>query len=207
MADSLAAIVLAGGQSSRLGQDKALILVQGMALLRRTCEVALACTSQVYVVTPRPEIYQPLLPPQCQLVLEQPLSNELQPHGPLVGFAQGLGVIPTKWVLLLACDLPYLQADLLQHWMQQLDALEPAIAALLPRHEQGWEPLCGFYRANCLPRLNAFIQQGGRSFQHWLAQEVVQEIVFSPTKSTRLREQQMLFNCNTPTDLEEIMNS
>lgn len=207
MVDSLAAIVLAGGQSSRLGQDKALILVQGMPLLRRTCEVALACTSQVYVVTPRPQIYQPLLPPQCQLVLEQPLSNEPQPHGPLVGFAQGLAVIPTEWVLLLACDLPYLQADLLQHWMQQLDALEPAIAALLPRHEQGWEPLCGFYRADSLPRLNTFMQQGGRSFQRWLAQETVQAIAFSPVESIRLREQQMLFNCNTPADLEEVMNS
>lgn len=205
MVNSLAAIVLAGGQSSRMGQDKALIPVQGVPLLRRTCEVALDCTSQVYVVTPRPAIYQPLLPPQCHLVLEQPLLHETQTQGPLVGFAQGLAVVSSEWVLLLACDLPYLQADLLQRWLQQLDTLESAIAALLPHQAKGWEPLCGFYRTNSLPRLNTFIQQGGRSFQHWLAQEAVQEITFSPDASIRSLEQQMLFNCNTPTDLEELL--
>lgn len=206
MANSLAAIVLAGGQSSRMGQDKALIPVQGVPLLRRTCDVAARCSSQVYVVTSRTEIYRPLLPAQCQLVSEQPLFQATQPQGPLIGFAQGLAVVATDWVLLLACDLPYLQADLLQRWMQQLDFLEPAIAALLPHHEKGWEPLCGFYRTTCLPRLSTFIQQGGRSFQHWLAQEAVQEISFSPIESIRIREQQMLFNCNTPDDLEKILH-
>lgn len=206
MVDSLAAIVLAGGQSSRMGQDKALIPVQGVPLLRRTCEVALQCVSQVYVVTPRPEVYQPLLPPQCHLVLEKPLFNETQPQGPLVGFAQGVAVVPTDWVLLLACDLPYLQADLLQRWMQQLAPLQPAIAALLPHHKKGWEPLCGFYRTNSLSRLNAFIQRGGRSFQQWLAQETVQEIVFSSVEPIHTREQRMLFNCNTPSELEKVMD-
>ncbi len=204
MVDSLAAIVLAGGQSSRMGQDKALIPVRGVPLLRRTCDIAASCASQIYVVTARTETYQPLLPSHYHLIAEKPLFNQAQLQGPLVGFAQGLAVIPTDWVLLLACDLPYLQADLLQRWSQQLDAIEPTIAALLPRHEKGWEPLCGFYRTNSLCRLNTFIQQGGRSFQQWLAQEAVQEIAFSPSASMHLREQQMLFNCNTPKDLEKI---
>ncbi|MBD0362845.1 MAG: NTP transferase domain-containing protein, partial [Coleofasciculus sp. C3-bin4] len=48
---SLSAIVLAGGQSSRMGRDKALITLQGVPLLRQVCEVALNCASPVYVVT------------------------------------------------------------------------------------------------------------------------------------------------------------
>lgn len=206
MVESLAAIVLAGGQSSRMGQDKALIPVQGVPLLRRTCDVAASCTSQIYVVTARTETYQPLLPSHYHLIAEKPLFNQVQPQGPLIGFAQGLAVIPTDWVLLLACDLPYLQADLLQRWSQQLDAIEPAIAAVLPRHEKGWEPLCGFYRTNCLSRINTFIQKGGRSFQQWLEQEAVQAIAFSPIEQVRACEQRMLFNCNTPTDLKQITN-
>jgi molybdopterin-guanine dinucleotide biosynthesis protein A len=206
MANSLSAIILAGGQSTRMGQDKALILLQGMPLLCRTCNVALECTPLVYVVTPRTEVYAPLLPAECQMVHEQLLENNLTTQGPLVGFAQGLAVVDTEWVLLLACDLPYLQADLLQNWMLQLATVDPAIAALLPRSKPGWEPLCGFYRPTCLPRLTEFIQADGRSFQQWLAQETVQAIAFSPLASIRTREEQMLFNCNTPADLEKISN-
>jgi molybdopterin-guanine dinucleotide biosynthesis protein A len=102
----LTGIVLAGGQSSRMGRDKALIPIQGVPLLRRVCEVALNCTSEVYVITPWPERYQDILPDACRVVREVPLPGETQSQGPLVGFAQGLAQVETDWVLLLACDLP-----------------------------------------------------------------------------------------------------
>ncbi len=202
---SLSAIVLAGGQSSRMGRDKARIPVQGVPLLRQVCDVALTCTCEVYVVTPWPERYQDILPAACHVIPEVPLPGETKPHGPLVGFAQGLAQVETDWVLLLACDLPQLQANVLQSWVTQLDktaddampeAVREATIALLPRHPKGWEPLCGFYRRQCLPMLTQFIDEGGRSFQRWLGQHLVQELPLSNT--------QLLFNCNTPADLERI---
>ncbi|MBF2026924.1 MAG: molybdenum cofactor guanylyltransferase [Oscillatoriales cyanobacterium C42_A2020_001] len=200
MNGSLSAIVLAGGQSSRMGQDKAHILIQGIPLLRRTCEVALQCSSQVFVVTSRVEGYRSLLPDRCQLIQERFVSNESSPHGPLVGFSQGLLLVQTVWVLLLACDLPYLQADILQRWMAQIDDKEE-VSAWLPQTEHGWEPLCGFYQTACLQSLLLFIQQGGRSFQSWLAGEVVRAIAFSSDPVQQQQERRMLFNCNTPEDL------
>lgn len=191
---SLSAIVLAGGQSSRLGQDKALIAPQGIPLLRQVCEVALECTAEIYVVTSWPERYQDILPNSCQVIQEFPLPGETSPHGPLVGFAQGMAQVETDWVLLLACDLPHLQVEVLQSWVARLLQVPEEVIALLPRQAQGWEPLCGFYRRQCLPRLTEFINQGGRSFQHWLAENPVEELPVSDT--------QMFFNCNTPEDLE-----
>lgn len=199
---SLSALILAGGQSLRMGRDKALIEVQGIPLLKRTCLVALRCTSKVYVVTFRPETYRPLLPPESQLIQECPLPNQPIPHGPLVGFAQGLTQMQTDWVLLLACDLPYLQAEILQHWTLQL--LDTEAAIVLPRSQQGWEPLCGFYQTRCLTRLTALIAQGARSFQSWLAQEAVQAIAFSHDPDVYTAERRMLFNCNTPEELEKV---
>ncbi|OLP18060.1 molybdenum cofactor guanylyltransferase [Leptolyngbya sp. 'hensonii'] len=190
---ALAAIVLAGGRSSRMGRDKALIAVAGMTLLERVCRVAAQCSSQVVVVTPWPDRYRALPGLQsCQFVQEQ--SPEAQ--GPLVGFAQGLAQVRADWVLLLACDLPRLEGSLLQQWGQQLERVPPAAIALLPRHPKGWEPLCGFYRHRCLPDLQEFIEEGGRSFQDWLATQVIQEL--------SLTCPQMLFNCNTPEDLTTI---
>lgn len=192
----LSAIVLAGGQSSRMGRDKALISFQGVPLLQRVCEVALNCTNRVYVVTPWPDRYQDIVPDTCRLIQEISLPGTTEPHGPLVGFARGLAYIETDWVLLLACDLPQLQVKVLQDWATHLEKTTEDAIALLPRHPKGWEPLCGFYRRQCLPLLNQFIEQGGRSFQHWLAQHFVQELPISNT--------QVLFNCNTPSDLERL---
>jgi molybdopterin-guanine dinucleotide biosynthesis protein A len=118
---SLSAIVLAGGQSSRMGRDKALITLQGVPLLRQVCEVALNCASPVYVVTSWPERYQDILPDACRVIQEVPLPGETEPHGPLVAFAQGLAHVETDWVLLLACDLPQLQVKVLQGWVTGLE--------------------------------------------------------------------------------------
>lgn len=193
---SLSAIVLAGGKSSRMGRDKALIHFQGVPMLQRVCEVALKCASEVYVVTPWPDRYEKILPDSCCLIQEVPLTGETEPHGPLVGFALGLARVETDWVLLLACDLPQLRAEVLQDWVTSLENVAENAIAVLSRQPKGWEPLCGFYRRQCLPILAQFINEGGRSFQRWLAQHPVQEL---PEIDT-----QMLFNCNTPADLERL---
>ena len=193
---SLTAIVLAGGQSSRMGEDKALISFQDVPLLRRVSEIAIACVCEVYVVTPWLERYQGILPRDCQLIQEVPLPGETKPHGPLVGFAQGLAHLQADWVLLLACDLPWLHQAEVQEWMGNLTEVSEEVIAFLPRGSKGWEPLCGFYRRECLPLLNDFINRGGRSFQRWLSQHLVQELPVSDT--------QVLFNCNTPEELKQL---
>lgn len=230
-----------------MGQDKALLPIQGVPLLQLVCAIASTVSDPVYVVTPWPERYQDLLPASCQFIREMPLpggsagdvtSSSSQvtlplPHGPLVGFAQGLTQVKTDWVLLLACDLPRLRVEVLQEWAAGLDSMEEHVRhsakrkgrdvvssarnfvregcavrrtgvvpsgdkeegaiALLTHHAKGWDPLCGFYRRSCLSALTDYINQGGRSFQHWLAQHPVQLLP--------LPDAQMLFNCNTPADL------
>lgn len=185
-------IVLAGGKSSRMGSDKALLPINGVPMLRLVCDRALSVCDRIYVVTPWQERYQQLLPANCQFVCEvQPMGEA---NAPILGFAQGLARVNTDWVLLLACDLPQLQVEVLLDWVKQLDNC--TAIALLPRHAKGWEPLCGFYRRDCLSTLIGFINTGGRSFQSWLKQQPVQAL---PATNA-----QMLFNCNTPDDLAAI---
>ena len=198
MTNHLTAIVLAGGKSSRMGRDKALIPIQGVPLLQLICQIAASCADTVYVVTPWQERYQHLLSPTVQFIREVPLSGETSgeslPQGPLIGFAQALGYVQTDWVLLLACDLPKLRVEVLQEWAVALDGVEDeGIIAALVHHTKGWEPLCGFYRRRCLPSLMQYINQGGRSFQDWLKQHPVQPLP--------LPDPEMLFNCNTQDDL------
>ncbi|BAU14068.1 molybdopterin-guanine dinucleotide biosynthesis protein A [Leptolyngbya sp. NIES-3755] len=182
---SLSAIILAGGKSSRMGQDKALIEIDGVPLLKRTYHAAKQCTDSIYVVTSWRDRYQSILS-DVQWI------EESSPRSPIVAFSEAFEQITTDWVLLLACDLPRLNGETLQELIAQLGEVSIVVA----RSEEGWEPLCGFYRRDCLPSLQNYLAQGKRSFQDWLDSETVQELQIS--------DRQILFNCNTPDDLRAI---
>lgn len=195
LSSQLSAVILAGGQSSRMGCDKALLTLRGQPLLRHVYEVAAACSDRVVVVTPWPERYRPSLPGDCGYVEEAVCDR---PQGPLGGFLQGLGAVDTDWVMLLACDMPRLRPEVLQAWAEQIEALPDSTAALLPQRAGRWEPLCGFYRRSVQSSLSRFIDAGGRSFQQWLALEQVCPL--------QLRQGQgdMMYNCNRPEDWAKI---
>ncbi|EAZ89696.1 molybdenum cofactor guanylyltransferase [Crocosphaera chwakensis] len=191
----LSAIILAGGKSSRMGEDKALIKIRGFPLLQVSATLIRAYANPVYIITPWIERYQKIVPSGCHLLQEVCPSGESQ--GPLVGFAQALSYVKTEWVLLLACDLPNLTNQSIEASLQQLHQVSDQATACLPRHDKGWDPLCGFYRSSCLTSLESFIQGGGRSFQKWLQSQSVQELFVS--------DRSVLFNCNTPMDLKRII--
>ena len=205
-----AALILAGGQSRRMGQDKALLRLptspsgQNQTLLQHTCTVAQSCSSHTYVFSPWPERYIHLLPPTV-VSLKEIKSGA----GPLVALAQGWSMVlqdtqhrsdcPPDWLLVLACDLPGLKLSAVQTWQQSLvDVNEVAIAAL-PHHNNRWEPLCGFYHRRCIPSLNQAIENNIHSFQHWLATEHVMALP--------VIDSNILRNCNTPTQWRQFLDS
>ncbi|PSN17449.1 molybdenum cofactor guanylyltransferase [filamentous cyanobacterium CCP5] len=202
-------VILAGGQSSRMGRDKALIKIADQVLLQRVCEVALGVTDRVKIITPWPHRYRAIAPAAVDFLTEQRPAiaaaagqNHLCPAGgigPVGGLLQGLQASQTEWILAIACDLPCLQAATLCRWRDQLESLSPQTVAYLPRRDGRWEPLCGFYRASCTKSLSAFIATGGRSLQGWLGSEPVQAIPgINPEE---------LFNLNRPSDLDTLTAS
>ncbi|MGF1495514.1 MAG: molybdenum cofactor guanylyltransferase [Elainellaceae cyanobacterium] len=192
------ALILAGGQSRRMRQDKALMPIDGRPLLRLVYDAAAQCCSQVAVVTPWGDRYRPHLPETCVWISEpQPAPGSPAP-GPLVGFLHGLAEVRSPWILLLACDLPRLNAPTLQSGMAHLGSLPPPVQAFLPRSSKGWEPLCGFYRQDCRTHLQGFVARGGRSFQQWLGE------MGDGVRAWVTPDDRILFNCNTPADLHQL---
>jgi molybdenum cofactor guanylyltransferase len=187
MSPPITTIVLAGGQSTRMGQDKALIPIDNQPLLKSITDIATQVSHEVLITTSWPERYQNIVAPSCRFVIDR--INQ----GPLVAFAQTLPSVTTDWVLLLSCDLPNINAGVIQTWAQNLPA---QAIAYLPQSEKGWEPLCGFYQRHCQDSLDAFGAAGGRSFQRWLANQMVMVLDIS--------DRRVLFNCNTPDDLESL---
>jgi molybdenum cofactor guanylyltransferase len=191
--NQIVAIILAGGQSSRMGTDKALLEIAGKSLLLRSCEIAAKLTAQVYVLTDSPDRYRSILTADCKLIQDRHPSA-----GPLVALSQGLSEINAEWILLLACDLPLLDAEIVQNWASQLPELPASTLAVVPYQNDRWEPLCGFYRSQSLPSLQKFIEEGGRSFQVWLS-----KIPAVPLPAGD-RASLMLSNCNTPEEFDRL---
>lgn len=195
-------LILAGGKSRRMGQDKALIPWDGTPLLKRVAHTAKTCCHDVYIITPWTEKYQPMLEENYRFLTEYPTGE-----GALVAFSQGLLQISQNsdikaldWVLLLACDLPKLQVNILQQWIQNLENIPQEVLAVVPKQEVNsqdfyWESLCAFYRPAMLSQLLKFIEKGGRSFQTFLETIPVQPLTLNSVS------QEMLLNCNTPQDL------
>lgn len=195
--NKITAIVLAGGESTRMGRDKALLTVNSETLLSRVCSVAQEVADSVYIVSPWIERYRSILPSDYLLVKEE-LVLDAKSNAPIIGFAQGLRLVETDWVLLLACDLPYLSSSQVKQWSLALATVLPTQMAFLPRNAKGWEVLCGFYRRNCLSSLERYIDSGGKSFQAWLRDRQVKELI--------LRDRRCLFNCNTPADWRSLID-
>ncbi|MEM9543073.1 MAG: molybdenum cofactor guanylyltransferase [Cyanobacteria bacterium P01_E01_bin.42] len=192
---SLNALILAGGKSSRMGRDKALLSFQNTPFLQRVDRIARQCCSEVYILTPRPTKYREFVSEESYFLLESSPGE-----GTLAAFCQGLQQIKTTrdWLLLLACDLPLLDAEILQNWGEQLQHLPLEILACIPKDNDRWQPLCGFYRPQILPHMQHYLDGGDRAFQKFFKTIPVKEIVLGD------REKQMLWNCNTPEDLQHI---
>lgn len=205
---SLSAIILAGGHSRRMGQDKALLTTpSGQPLLARTAQIAQRLTAEVVIVTPWPERYRRIVPLTVRLLLEDQEVGAAS--GPLGGFAQGWRQVGSDWCLLLACDLPYLDISVLQRWWNWLlvqiehgyhvEPPDPWPVASLTPGIKGWEPLCGYYHRRCLPGLLGQLASGDRAFQPWL--DTVPIAAYSAVPRS------MLFNCNTPGDWQAVQQS
>ena len=190
----ISVIILAGGKSSRMGENKALIKINNKPLLTRTYEIAIKISQYVYIVSPWSEQYKLIIPKNCQFIQEE--KNKFS--GPLIAFYQGLFQVKTEWVLLLACDLPLLDFGEIKNWLNYLPKINSQTIAFLPKNKKGWEVLCGFYRRNCLSSLQAFINEGGVSFQKWLKSNSVAEVP--------INNSQVLYNCNTKKHLNELLN-
>jgi molybdenum cofactor guanylyltransferase len=184
------ALILAGGLSSRMGTDKALLNWQGTPLLQRVAGIAQQCCSRVCAIAPWPERYRPLLPNSINWIVESPSHS-----GPLIAFAQGWEKVTTPWVLLLACDMPCLDAVVIQRWIQNLPQEIPSALAYVPYHQSRWEPLCGIYHREARPTLDTFINEKGQSFQPWLG--AINAVPLTVTEEVA----SMLWNCNIPRDL------
>ncbi|MEM9150200.1 MAG: NTP transferase domain-containing protein, partial [Cyanobacteria bacterium P01_F01_bin.3] len=124
----LSVLILAGGKSVRMGQDKATLSLNNVPLLTRTCRIGQDIAKDISVLSSTPAAYAKLLPAGVKN-----MRDAQSGRGPLWALHQGLDQCQTQWLLLLACDLPYLDRDRICQWRSHLTALPSECLAYVPR--------------------------------------------------------------------------
>ncbi len=141
----IAGVILAGGASSRMGSNKALLLHEGGRIIEKVYRVLAELFEEVLLVTNNPELYQ-FIP--CRKV------PDIYPgRGVMAGIHAGLSQSREPSVFVAACDMPHLNGKLIRH----LTALADGVDVVMPVTPGGFEPLHAIYRKECLPVLEEFL--------------------------------------------------
>lgn len=146
---SLAGFVLAGGRSTRMRQDKALLPLGGVPLIQRAVAKLRTLASEVFILGSRAE-----LAPFASLV-----PDLRESCGPLGGMEAALSRTNCDWSLILPVDMPFLPSALLRSWVDSVIRQSAARAAIFVVDDVPQPALCLLHR-EMLPFLTLAAQEG-----------------------------------------------
>ena len=142
------AFVLAGGQSSRMAQDKAFMQFQGLTLLERALATVREVIPEARVVGSK-EKFETFAPT---------VEDQFRGSGPLAGIHSALSASAHEHNLIVAVDMPFLDAGFLRYLLQEATLSQAIVTA--PREERGWQPLCAVYTRAFRPLAESALQAG-----------------------------------------------
>jgi len=157
----LTVAIQAGGESRRMGRDKALIPFLGKPLIERVLQRVAPLADEVLVTTNRPESY---------LFLGLPLFSDLAPgRGALGGLFTALSAARQELVAVVACDMPFVSSALLAAERDLLADI--TLDAVIPQTDGGTEPFHAVYRREtCLLAIQEAIQAEKWRVDAWFPQ-------------------------------------
>ncbi len=185
MVSKVLGVLLAGGLSSRMGTNKALLTFEGRTLLERTWDLLTSCLSHC-VVSARSG---------CQSAYDgyPVLLDAYERIGPVGALATALSHARASGlsaVLVLACDMPFLDAQIVRHLLKAWDG--QSLAVLFRGPDGRLEPLCALYACSSLPFFQEAIADGTYALHAVLPESSVQYLACPSEWKHRL------CNINTP---------
>jgi molybdopterin-guanine dinucleotide biosynthesis protein A len=187
----LSVVVQAGGESRRMGQDKALVAFLGRPLIQSVIERLAPLADEVLITTNRPEDYE---------FLGYSLFQDLIPgRGALGGLYTALSAARQPLVAVVACDMPFVSAQLLEAQRELL--VSANYDAVIPRTEGGTEPFHAVYRRlACIPAIQEAINGDKWRVDAWYSKTKV--YLMPPQETAQYDPQGLSFwNVNTPEEL------
>ena len=188
----MTSIILSGGKSSRLGQSKALQVIEGKSLIQWVIDRLAILSTEIIIATAHGE----LIP--CSSAAKIKTVADIYPgKGPLAGIYSGLIASSSSRAIVVGCDTPFLSVGLLEYMTQICSTFD----VVIPRIKNELEPLCAVYSKNCLDPIQGLLKQDERQIRKLFIMVNVKYV--EEDEINRFDPKHLsFFNINTQDDLE-----
>lgn len=189
--DDYSIAILAGGQSRRMGRNKALIDLHGKPVLQWVIDSVAPLTDDLFLVTNTPAEYR---------AFNLPMVGDIFPgNAALGGIYTGIVKARHEWVLLLACDMPLVRADVID----LLASLRDDADVVVPRVTPHPETLHAFYRKTCIPAIELRLAEKSLRVVGFF-DDVTVRYVSAEQIAAVAGNTDFLTNLNTPEELHRV---
>jgi molybdopterin-guanine dinucleotide biosynthesis protein A len=186
--ESVAVVILAGGQSKRMNKkNKAMVLLKDKPLIQHVIDAMKLQTPHIFISTHHNQ--------DDFRIFNLPLiDDDAESHeGPLLGMMSSLKKIKTEWIQFVPCDTPHLPQDLIEILKKVADKNHTKIA--VPETSDGLQSACILCHISSLENLNTFFNAGGRKIEDWIRQ--------LPFSIVPFENQACFLNINTEEELKK----
>jgi molybdopterin-guanine dinucleotide biosynthesis protein A len=180
-------VILAGGRSSRMGRDKASLIVSGVPLFEGVLTVLQRVFAEVLIAGDRPDLCRP----------QVPCLTDLYPGSALGGLYTALLAARTPFIFAAACDLPYPDPRLIRAILARREGYD----VVVPCTPRGLEPLFALYGKGCLAPMREQLEAGRLRICELFARLRVRHVEAAELPPGWERA---LCNLNTPEDLRRL---
>jgi len=186
------AIILAGGKSSRMGTNKALLTLNGKTVIEGIAESLEKTADELLIVTNTPDDYKFLHLPMTE--------DKWKGMGPLAGIEAGLSASKTEHNLIVACDMPFISVDLGTYLLSCLEDYQAAVPEISGR----LHPLFAAYRKDVKGAVTKALDENQLRIRHFLHSIHVKIVKNDLLESLGLPDEEIyFFNMNDRNEYEK----
>ncbi|TKG96362.1 molybdenum cofactor guanylyltransferase [Puteibacter caeruleilacunae] len=182
-------IILAGGKSTRMGQDKGLIQWKGKYLLEYPLSTLLS-VCETCIISANDTQYQ-----QFNLPLIEDIYKDI---GPIGGLHAALDSTKDCWNVVLSCDVPFIDTNVVERLLQHIGSDVECVVAV---HNGQFEPLVTVFHSSVASKLEDYIMLKEYNIRHIIRQLKYAEVDFSKEE---ILNPALFQNIDTPEDLEKL---
>ncbi|UCZ52389.1 molybdenum cofactor guanylyltransferase [Bacillus shivajii] len=196
--EDITGVILAGGKSSRMGKNKALLPVNGMTNIERMKNELEQLTTDVVIAANDKETYQ--------FLNKKIISDVYAGKGPLAGIHGSLAESKTKWNLFIACDMPFFSTDIASYLIEKtrnskLDGIVPMIDGRI-------HPLYAVYKTESVTLFEDCLKKDQLRIRDALSQLKVEYVTKEELVDTGINAEEIekaFYNMNHPEEYDWVI--